>query len=181
MIRCCNPFRWTSATWVALALLSLYLVRLAGAPLFDVDEGAFAEASREMLTSGDWGHTTLNGADRFDKPIFIYWCQAALMALIGPYDWVARLPSALAVLAATFGVWRFASKQWGDEAGQRAAFMLGSSLGLLAIGRAATADGMLNALLIAMGLCVVRTGPTHQRPCGTTDSGRHFISLVIGN
>jgi 4-amino-4-deoxy-L-arabinose transferase-like glycosyltransferase len=32
--------------------------------------------------------------------------------------------------------------------------MLGSSLGLLAIGRAATADGMLNALLIATSLCL---------------------------
>lgn len=152
MTQCCNPFRWTNATWVALALLSLYLVRLAGAPLFDVDEGAFAEASREMLTSGDWGHTTLNGADRFDKPIFIYWCQAALMAIFGPHDWVARLPSAVAVLAACFAVWRFAAQQWGEAAGQRAAFMLGSSLGLLAIGRAATADGMLNALLIVTGL-----------------------------
>ncbi len=154
MIQLCNPLRWTHATWVALSLLSLYLVRLAGAPLFDVDEGAFAEASREMLASGDWGHTTLNGADRFDKPIFIYWCQAALMAVFGAHDWVARLPSALAVLAATFGVWRFAAQQWGEAAGQRAAFMLGSSLGLLAIGRAATADGMLNALLIATGLCL---------------------------
>jgi 4-amino-4-deoxy-L-arabinose transferase-like glycosyltransferase len=73
MIKLGKPFRWTSASLVAIALLSLYLVRLAGAPLFDVDEGAFAEASREMLASGDWGHTTLNGADRFDKPIFIYW------------------------------------------------------------------------------------------------------------
>jgi len=154
MIQGRHFLRWPQATWVALALLSLYLVRLAGAPLFDVDEGAFAEASREMLASGDWGHTTLNGADRFDKPIFIYWCQAALMAVLGPHDWVARMPSALAVLAATFGVWRFASRHWGEAAGQRAAFMLGSSLGLLAIGRAATADGMLNALLIATGLCL---------------------------
>lgn len=152
MIAGYNPFRRTAATWVGLALLSLYWVRLAGAPLFDVDEGAFAEASREMLASGDWGHTTLNGADRFDKPIFIYWCQAALMAIFGPQDWVARLPSALAVLAACFAVWRFAAKQWGETAGQQAAFMLGSSLGLLAIGRAATADGMLNALLIVTGL-----------------------------
>jgi len=163
MIRNCNPLRWPNATWVALALLSLYLVRLAGAPLFDVDEGAFAEASREMLASGDWGHTTLNGADRFDKPIFIYWCQAALMTLLGPHDWVARLPSALAVLAATFAVWRFAAQQWGEAAGQRAAFMLGSSLGLLAIGRAATADGMLNALLIATGLCLWTFAATGAR------------------
>ena len=42
MIHSCNPLRWTSATGVVLALLSLYLGRLAGAPLFDVDEGAFA-------------------------------------------------------------------------------------------------------------------------------------------
>lgn len=163
MIQCCNPFRRTNATWVVLALLTLYLVRLSGAPLFDVDEGAFAEASREMLASGDWGHTTLNGADRFDKPIFIYWCQAALMALFGPQDWVARLPSALAVLAATFAVWRFAAQQWGEAAGQRAAFMLGSSLGLLAIGRAATADGMLNALLIATGLSLWTFASTGSR------------------
>lgn len=154
MIQLRSPLRWTSSSWVALSLLSLYLVRLAGSPLFDVDEGAFAEASREMLTSGDWGHTTLNGADRFDKPIFIYWCQAALMALLGPHDWVARLPSALAVLVATRAVWRFAAQQWGEPAGQRAAFMLGSCLGLLAIGRASTADGMLNALLIGTGLCL---------------------------
>lgn len=142
---------WADAG-VALILLLLFLVRLSGAPLFDVDEGAFAQASREMLASGDWGHTTLNGNDRFDKPIFIYWWQAALMALLGPHDWVARLPSALAVLAACAGVWRFATLQWGAEAGRRAAFMLGTSLGLLAMGRAATADGMLNALLIATGL-----------------------------
>ena len=163
MIQFRSPLRWTQATWVALSLMSLYLVRLAGAPLFDVDEGAFAEASREMLASGDWGHTTLNGADRFDKPIFIYWCQAALMTVFGPHDWVARLPSALAVLGATFAVWRFAAQQWGEVAGQRAAFMLGSSLGLLAIGRAATADGMLNALLIATGLCLWNFAATGSR------------------
>lgn len=162
-MRSLNPLRWTSSTWVLLALLSLYLVQLAGAPLFDVDEGAFAEASREMLASGDWGHTTLNGNDRFDKPIFIYWCQAALMAVFGPHDWVARLPSALAILAALITVWRFASAHWGEETGQRAGFMLASSLGLLAIGRAATADGMLNSLLIATCLALWQFTSTGSR------------------
>ena len=38
--------------WVA-ALVLLWVWGLGQAPLFDVDEGAFAEASREMLTSGD--------------------------------------------------------------------------------------------------------------------------------
>lgn len=162
-MRSLNPLRWTSSTWVLLALLSLYLVQLAGAPLFDVDEGAFAEASREMLASGDWGHTTLNGNDRFDKPIFIYWCQAALMSIFGPHDWVARLPSALAILAALVAVWRFASTHWGEETGQRAGFMLANSLGLLAIGRAATADGMLNSLLVATSLTLWTFASTGSR------------------
>ena len=67
---------------VALALLLLYLWQLGAAPLFDVDEGAFSEATRELLSSGDWGHTTLNGTDRFDKPILVYWLQAASMAIL---------------------------------------------------------------------------------------------------
>jgi len=77
--------------------LFAFLLRLGGAPLFDVDEGAFSEATREMLQSGDWGHTTLNGEDRFDKPILVYWLQAACMRLFGAGEFAARLPSALAI------------------------------------------------------------------------------------
>ena len=54
------------AAWLGLALLLglLALWGLGAAPLFDVDEGAFSEATREILASGDWGHTTLNGTER---------------------------------------------------------------------------------------------------------------------
>jgi 4-amino-4-deoxy-L-arabinose transferase-like glycosyltransferase len=145
------------------AVVALFLWQLGAAPLFDVDEGAFAQASREMLNSGDWGHTTLNGADRFDKPILIYWFQAALMGLIGPYDWVARLPSALAVLAALFMVHRFCAHQFDQQVANRAMLMLASSLGLLSIGRAATADGLLNALIIATTLSLWLFAANGQR------------------
>src|SRR5574343_177317 len=127
-----------------LAVALLYLLRLGAAPLFDVDEGAFAEATRELLASGDWGHTTLNGTDRFDKPILVYWLQALSMALLGANEWGARLPSALCVLAATMAAGRFAARRWGESTGALAVLVLGSCLGLLAIGRASTADGLLN-------------------------------------
>ena len=68
--------RPAASAW-ALLVLALILVRLGAAPLFDVDEGAFAEATREMVASGDYGFPTLDGAPRFDKPILIYWLQAA--------------------------------------------------------------------------------------------------------
>jgi len=138
---------------LAWALLCLaYLLSLGSAPLFDVDEGAFAEASREMLRSHDWGHTTLNGADRFDKPILVYWLQAASMAIFGINEWAVRLPSALCALATAWVVGQYAARAWGAQARWTATFLLATSLGFVVIGRAATADALLNLLLALTGL-----------------------------
>ncbi|MBH2016730.1 MAG: glycosyltransferase family 39 protein [Burkholderiales bacterium] len=132
--------------WVAL-LMALWLLGLGSAPLIDVDEGAFSEASREMLASGDWGHTTLNGADRFDKPILIYWFQSASLALFGVNEWAARLPSAIAALMWCLAAVRFAQGWMGNQVSRSAAAVVATSLGVLMIGRAATADALLNALM----------------------------------
>lgn len=136
--------------WLLLCLI--YLVSLGAAPLFDVDEGAFAEASREMLASNDWGHTTLNGTDRFDKPILVYWLQAAAMALFGINEWAVRLPSALCALATAWVVGQYAARAWGEQARWPATFLLATSVGFVVIGRAATADALLNLLLALTGL-----------------------------
>ena len=77
----------------ALLLLAYFLLGLGQSLLFDVDEGAFSEATREMVVSGDWGHTTLNGADRFDKPIGVYWLQALSVKAYGVNEFALRLPS----------------------------------------------------------------------------------------
>lgn len=148
-----------------LVLVLLYGMALGVAPLFDVDEGAFAEASRHMLASGDWLHTMLLGEDRFDKPILVYWLQAASLAVFGVNEFAVRLPSAVAVVLACAYFGRLAAARLGDQVGWRAAFILGTCPGLLLIGRASTADGLLNALLIATALCLMgfietgRTGP----------------------
>ena len=132
----------------AIVLLLVYWTWALGrAPLFDVDEGAFAEASREMRAGGDWGHTTLAGADRFDKPILVYWLQAAALAVCGVDEVAVRLPSALAALAWCVALAAFAAPRDGTRAAWLAAAMLATSLGPLLIGRAATADALLNALL----------------------------------
>ncbi len=139
-------------SWAWWALVALYLLHLGAAPLFDVDEGAFAEATREMLASGDWGHTLLNGVDRFDKPILVYWLQAVSMVVLGVNEFAARLPSALCTLFAAWQVGRFLRPRWGESTAALAMFMGGSALGVLAIGRAATADGLLNALIVLTAL-----------------------------
>ena len=83
---------WLLAAYCALVLFA----NLGAAPLVDVDEGAFSEATREMLARGDYVTTWLNGELRFDKPILTYWLQAAAVSVAGPVEWAFRLPSALA-------------------------------------------------------------------------------------
>jgi len=140
------PSRAAVALW-AVALLAPFLVRLGAAPLFDVDEGAFGEATREMLASGDFGFTTLHGAPRFDKPILVYWLQAASCGALGLSETALRLPSALCAWGWCLAVARFAWPRLGSRAALLAGTIAASSLGVLAIGRAATADALLNLLL----------------------------------
>lgn len=141
--------RWL--VW-ALLLLGAMLLRLGAAPLLDVDEGAFGEASREMLAGGDWSRTTLNGEPRWDKPILIYWLQAGAMALLGRQEFALRLPSVLAAWGWVLATVMFARPRWGDAAALGAGAVLASGLGVALIGRAATADALLNLWLALAGL-----------------------------
>ncbi len=132
---------------VLLAAACLLLPALGLPPLFDTDEGAFGEATREMLASGDWFSTTLNGAPRFDKPILVYWLQAASVSALGLNEFSLRLPSALAGLAWIASILRFVSSRGNILAGALAAWIAATSVGVLVIAHAATADALLNALL----------------------------------
>jgi 4-amino-4-deoxy-L-arabinose transferase-like glycosyltransferase len=141
---------------LAVLLLTLWLARLGAAPLFDVDEGAFAEATRELATGHDWGSTTLNGADRFDKPILVYWLQAISLKTFGVTEFAVRLPSALCGFLWCIALAQFAWRRYGPQVAIAAAGILATSLGPMLIGRAATADSLLNLLLTLATLDVWR-------------------------
>ena len=66
-------------------------------PLLDRDEPRFAEASREMLQSGNIIVPMFNNAPRYAKPPLIYWCQSAAYRVLGENALAARLPSLIAV------------------------------------------------------------------------------------
>ena len=136
---------------IALLALSSLIFGLAGmsrTPLFDVDEGAFSEATREMLQSGDFGFTFLNGIPRFDKPILVYWLQAIAMSLLGQDEVGARFVSLLAGLASAWTAARFVSR-WSErsEAPLIVFALYGTCFGPLVMRHAATADALLNLWL----------------------------------
>jgi 4-amino-4-deoxy-L-arabinose transferase-like glycosyltransferase len=137
--------RWLAAAVVATSFFWM----LGAAPLFDVDEGAFSQATLEMFERGDFLSTYLNGAPRYDKPILVYWLQAASVGLLGPSEWAFRLPSALCAALWAWITYLFARSKYGEERGLFSAVLLATSLGVYLIGRAATADALLNLLLAA--------------------------------
>lgn len=143
-------------TILIVLLLLLWLLRLGAVPLIDVDEGAFSEATREMLANHDFGHTTLNGAPRFDKPILVYWLQAASATVFGLNEFAMRLPSALCGFGWCLSIAAFAWRRFGAAVAIAAAGILATSLGPMLIGRAATADSLLNFLLTLATLDIWR-------------------------
>src|SRR4051812_31531387 len=85
---------------VLLAAACVYLVGNSSVPLWDRDEPRYAQASRQMLRSGDWVVVRYLDELRTKKPPLIYWCQATSMTLLGESEFAVRLPSVIGVVGA---------------------------------------------------------------------------------
>src|SRR5438105_2008554 len=101
---------WRGPALAALLTLLAGLPSLLLLPPLDRDESRYAQATSQMLESGDYVDIRFQQEPRWKKPVGIYWMQAAAVALtskvenrdIAPY----RLPSLLgAVLAAVAVAW----------------------------------------------------------------------------
>ena len=133
--------------WLLAVLAVFFFLNLNGYLLFDHDEGAFSEATRGMFERGDFITTWLNDRVRFDKPILIYWLQAASISVFGTEVWAFRLPSALAGLFWSLAIFAFC-RRWLDEKTAIVASLIAAvSLGINMIAHVATADALLNVLL----------------------------------
>ena len=61
---------------LALFVAVFWFATLPLRPLFNPDEGRYAEIPREMLASGDWIVPHLNGLVYLEKPPLQYWATA---------------------------------------------------------------------------------------------------------
>ena len=71
---------------ILLLGLALYLPGLRTIPAVDRDEARFAQATRQMIESGDYVDIRLGNEARLKKPVGIYWLQAAATKLAGGED-----------------------------------------------------------------------------------------------
>jgi 4-amino-4-deoxy-L-arabinose transferase-like glycosyltransferase len=87
-----------SSLWLLIIGWMAFGWNLGNVGLIDETEPLFAEASRQMLVTGDWITPFFNGETRFDKPALIYWCQAIAYSIMGVNEWATRIPSVLAAM-----------------------------------------------------------------------------------
>jgi 4-amino-4-deoxy-L-arabinose transferase-like glycosyltransferase len=101
-------------------------------PPLDRDESRFAQATAQMLETGDFVVINFQDQPRFKKPVGIHWLQAASVSLLSAAEareiWAYRIPSLLgAMLAAAACAWG-ARAFFGGPAALLAGGLLASTL-----------------------------------------------------
>lgn len=136
----------SSAVVVAIILFTSFF-RLGSVTLFDVDEAVFAEATKEMVESGDWITPTYNGENRYDKPILFYWLMAASYKIFGINEFAARFPSAIAGFFLCLAVFLFMKHFHGERNAFHAVISLALSICYVVYSHAAVTDMVLTLFI----------------------------------
>lgn len=144
-----------------LAVLVLGLVAfvpgISSIPPMDRDESRFAQASKQMVESGDLVTVRYQQDLRAKKPVGIYWMQASAAAILGtetiaPY----RLPSLIAAFVIALAGFHFAATLMETRLAAVAAVMMASSLVLAAEAHLAKTDAALAASVLIQQMALWR-------------------------
>ncbi|HEX3535703.1 MAG TPA: glycosyltransferase family 39 protein [Stellaceae bacterium] len=149
--------------------LLLYAPGIAATPPLDRDEARFAQATRQMLETGDFLRIRFQDEARNRKPAGIYWLQAASVEMfsspesraIWPYRLVSVIGASGAVLATfAFGCALFRTETAPRRSAFAAAALLAGTLGVAVEAHIAKTDAMLLAAIVAaqgaLGLAYLR-------------------------
>src|SRR5271166_4204626 len=145
---------------VAMLMLVAFLAFLPGffhIPPVDRDEARFAQATKQMIESGDYIDIKFQDETRYKKPVGIYWLQAGVVRLAEAAGlprarlriWLYRIPSLIGAIGAVVATY------WAALAfvSRRAAFLAGlimATLILLGVeARLAKTDAVLLLTCVA--------------------------------
>lgn len=169
--------------WAIIAALAILAV-LPGffsIPPLDRDESRYAQASAQMLETGDFIAIRLQDEPRNKKPIGVYWMQAASVAVFSSAEareiWAYRLPSMLGVVLAAWATF------WGGTAlvGRRAAFV---GACLLAVSALLSTEGMIaktDAMLVAVTtIAMAALARLHAGVGGKRTALAFWAALALG-
>jgi 4-amino-4-deoxy-L-arabinose transferase-like glycosyltransferase len=174
----------------AIVILVCLFSHLGAMGLVGPDEPRYVWIARAMAESGDWVTPRLFGQPWFEKPVLYYWAAAFGFSLHLPAEWAARLPSALAALAAALALGWLAGKHYNtSEEGQQSAVLaapliFSTSVAGIGFARGATPDMLFSAsLTLAMAVAardLRRAGALRKRlDQDENASGSDAVSFTV--
>jgi len=141
-----------AAAFLVLVSLVLFLPGLFALPPVDRDESRYAQASKQMVESGNYVDIRFQEEPRHKKPIGIYWLQSAAANLFddaeAPRVWAYRIPSLIGGIIAVLLTWAAGSRLFNPRAGLMAGLMMAGCLMLGYEARQAKTDAVLLATIL---------------------------------
>ena len=146
--------------FLLICAMLLFLPGFFGIPPIDRDEARFAQATKQMVESGDFVDIRFQDDVRYKKPVGIYWLQAAAVETASALGlpraqvriWLYRVPSLIGAIGAVLLTYWTALPFVTRRGAVLAGLMMASSVLLGVEARLAKTDAMLLlAVVAAMG------------------------------
>jgi len=129
-------------------------------PPLDRDESRFAQASKQMIETGNYVDIRYSVGPRYKKPVGIYWMQAASTLALSkpPYNeiWTYRLPSLIGGFIAVFLAYWCARAFAAPPTALIAAALIGFTVSLTAETKIAKTDAVLLATVLGSQALLMR-------------------------
>jgi 4-amino-4-deoxy-L-arabinose transferase-like glycosyltransferase len=159
------------ALLLVLATLLSILPGFFGIPPTDRDESRFAQATKQMIETGDFIDIRYQDTTRYKKPVGIYWLQAGAVKVaqwVGKRNalttiWLYRIPSLLGAIGAVLLTYWAALAFLSRRSALLAGLMMASCLLLSIEGRIAKTDACLLLTAVAVMGAMARAYLPEQR------------------
>ncbi|MFN3313406.1 MAG: ArnT family glycosyltransferase [Hyphomonas sp.] len=160
---------WRAYLLVILVALAAMLPGFFTIPAMDRDESRYAQASRQMMETGDYIDIRFQDAPRHRQPVGTYWAQTVTATPFGGAEapiWAHRLPGLIGILAALMMTAWLGTRLFSPQVGLTAALILACCLALQVEARTAKTDGLLFGfgMLAQTALAMLALKTTELRP-----------------
>src|SRR6516164_5543918 len=160
-----------AAAFLVLCGLLLLLPGFFRIPPIDRDEARFAQATKQMVETGDFVDIRFQGDVRYKKPVGIYWLQAASVETASALGlpgaqlriWVYRIPSLIGAVGTVLLTYWTALAFVSRRGAVLAALIMGASVLLGVEARLAKTDAMLLLTVTAAMGAMARAYLSWQR------------------
>ncbi|MGH6715584.1 MAG: ArnT family glycosyltransferase [Bradyrhizobium sp.] len=160
-----------AVAFLLLCGLVLFLPGFFNIPPVDRDEARFAQATKQMVETGNYVNIRFQHEVRYKKPVGIYWLQAAAVKTASAFGlrhadlriWVYRLPSLIGAIGAVLLTYWTAIAFVTRRSAVLAALIMCSSVLLGVEARLAKTDAMLLLTVVAAMGAMARVYLSWQR------------------